>query len=83
MPHESIEERMHGLRQRAERLRDAPGAHREGVDAMLAELRHYESLPGTDSDDARDEWADEAHVRGQLAEMEAAVRWEENRLGVG
>ena len=83
MPHESIEERMHGLRQRAERLRDAPGAHREGVDAMLADLSRYESLPSTDTAEARAEWADKEHIRGQLAEMEAAVRWEENRLGVG
>ena len=80
---DSVEARMRELRERLERLRDAPGAHREGVDAMLSELMHYESLPSADTAEARAEWADKPHVRGQLAEMEEAVRWEERRLAPG
>ena len=76
------EERMRELRGRLERLRDAPGAHL-GIDGMLEELEAFESLPHTDTDEARAEWGDKPHIRGQLAEMEAAVRWEENHPGVG
>ena len=82
MPH-TVEARIRELRQRLERLRDAPGAHRESAVAMLSELAHYEALPHTDTAEARREWADKEHMRRQLAEMEEAVRWEERRLAPG
>ena len=71
------EKRMSELRQRLERLRDAPGVHREGIDGMLDELSYYEGLPRDG-----EEWADKEHIRGQFAEIRAAVRWEEDRLGL-
>ena len=77
---DTVEARMRELRGRLERLRDAPGAHREGAESMLAELAYYEGLPRTETAEARAEWADREHIRGQLAEIWAALRWEENRL---
>ena len=78
----TFEERMRGLRGRLERLREAPAAHL-GIDGMLRELSAFEALPGTDTPEARAEWADKDHIRGQLAEIEEAVAWEENREGIG
>ena len=75
------EKRMRELRERLGRLRGAPGTHTEGIDEMLAELAYYESLPHANTPEAVQEWADREHIAAQLGEIEAALRWEENRLG--
>ncbi len=79
---ETLEERMRGLRRRLERARETPGVHREGIDSWLEELAYYEALPGTDTDEARKKWADRDHIAGQLDELDEALGWEENRLGL-
>lgn len=79
---ETIEERMRGLRRRLERAGNTPGVHREGIESWSEELAYYEALPNTDTDEARAEWADRDHIAGQLDELDEALGWEENRLGL-